>query len=51
VNISHLLELGTAHSAARPHLRPALDKNKSALEAMAAEIIGRGVEAVARGAA
>jgi HK97 gp10 family phage protein len=47
VNIAHLVEKGTAHSAARPHLRPALENSKDRIKALALEIIGRGLEAAA----
>jgi HK97 gp10 family phage protein len=52
VKIAHLLEKGTAHAAACPHLRPALDKNRAAIEALSQAIIGLGALAqVAKGAA
>jgi HK97 gp10 family phage protein len=43
VNIAHLIEKGTAHSTARPHLRPALNNNKATIQALAAEVIGKGL--------
>ncbi len=43
VKIAHLVEKGTAHAAARPHLRPALQNNQAALEALAGQILGQGL--------